>query len=220
MFFPIRVRGTQECGRLSAKSAAQPGNSPARSAALASYSRLAAQIPIMRDILHGTVFGVARGSAEISVPVPRGDTAPDGLALMRELLTSLPAAVAHLSGPDLIIDFANEACLRLISDRDLLGRPLAEALPEMADGMDILHKIMKTGEAVRGSEAMVRFSSQEDAEQLFLDYVCQPVRDADGEITGILLYATDITAHVQGRLELEGTAARVTVRGGRLRGLV
>src|SRR5215468_9764929 len=173
----------------------------------------------MGDILHGTVFGVAGGSAEISVPVPRGDTAPDGLALMRELLTSLPAAVAYLSGPDLIIDFANEACLRLIGDRDLLGKPLAEALPELADGMDILHKITKTGETVRGSEAMVRFSGQEDAEQLFLDYACQPVRDADGEITGILLYATDVTAHVQGRLELEETAARLTVAEERLRGL-
>jgi PAS domain S-box-containing protein len=138
---------------------------------------------------------------------------------MRELLTSLPAAVAHLSGPDLIIDFANEACLRLISDRDLLGRPLAEALPELADGMDILHKIMKTGETVRGSEATVRFSGQEQAKQLFLDYVCQPVRDCDGEITGILLYATDVTAHVQGRLELEETAAQLTVTEERLRGL-
>jgi len=52
---------------------------------------------------------------------------------MRELLTSLPAAVAYLSGPDLIIDFANEACFRLTGDRDLLGRPLAEAFPELAD---------------------------------------------------------------------------------------
>ena len=77
---------------------------------------------------------------------------------MRELLTSLPAAVAYLSGPDLIIDFANEACFRLTGDRDLLGRPLAEAFPELADRMDILHQIMKTGETVRGSEARVRFS--------------------------------------------------------------
>jgi PAS domain S-box-containing protein len=138
---------------------------------------------------------------------------------MRELLTSLPAAVAHLSGPDLIIDFANEACLQLLSDRNLLGKPLANALPELADGMDILHKIMKTGETVRGSEAMVRFSGQEDAEQLFLDYVCQPVRDADGEVTGILLYATDVTAHVQGRIELEETAAQLAVAEERLRGL-
>ena len=80
---------------------------------------------------------------------------------MQELLTSLPAAVAYLSGPDLIIDFANEACFRLTGDRDLLGRPLAEAFPELADRMDILHQIMKTGETVRGSEATVRFSRQE-----------------------------------------------------------
>src|SRR5437773_1092579 len=144
MFFPTRVRGTQASGRLSAKSVAQRGSSPAQSAALASYSCLAAQIRIMGDILHKTVFSAAGGgSAEISVPAPHGDAPPDGFALMQELLTSLPAALAYLSGPDLIIDFANEACFRLIGDRDLLGRPLDEAFPELADRMDILHQIMK-----------------------------------------------------------------------------
>ena len=138
---------------------------------------------------------------------------------MRELLTSLPAAVAHLSGPDLIIDFANEACFRLIADRDLVGRPMAKAFPELSDRMDILHQIMKTGDTVRGNEAMVRFSGEEQAGQLFLDYVCQPVRDAGGEVTGILLYATDVTAHVQGRLELEETAAQLAVAEERFRGL-
>ncbi len=138
---------------------------------------------------------------------------------MQELLTSLPAAVAYLSGPDLIIDFANEACFQLTGDRDLLGRPLAEAFPELADRMDMLHQIMKSGETVRGNEATVRFSGTEHAKQLFLDYVCQPVRDADGEVTGILLYATDVTAHVQGRIELEETAAQLAVTEERLRGL-
>ena len=94
--------------------------------------------------------------------------------------------MAYLSGPDLIIDFANEACFRLTGDRDLLGRPLVEAFPELADRMDILHQIMKTGETVRGSEATVRFSRKEHAKQLFLDYVCQPVRDADGDGHGDL----------------------------------
>jgi PAS domain S-box-containing protein len=138
---------------------------------------------------------------------------------MQELLTSLPAAVAYLSGPTLIIDFANEACFRLIGDRDLLGRPLDKAFPELADRMEILHQIMKTGEPVRGSEAMVRLSRNDHAKQLFLDYVCQPVRDADGDVTGILLYATDVTAHVQGRIELEETAAQLAVTEERLRGL-
>ena len=58
------------------------------------------------------------------IPVPRRDTAPDRLALIRDLLTSLPAAVAYLAGPDLVIDFANDAYCRLAGDRDVVGMPL------------------------------------------------------------------------------------------------
>ena len=54
---------------------------------------------------------------------------------MQELLTSLPAAVAYLSGPDLVIHFANDACFQLVGDRELLGRSLSEALPEQGSGV-------------------------------------------------------------------------------------
>ena len=47
--------------------------------------------------------------AKISVPVPQRETLTNGLALIRELLTSLPAALAFLTGPDLVIEFANDA---------------------------------------------------------------------------------------------------------------
>jgi hypothetical protein len=44
---------------------------------------------------------------------------------MQELVASMPAAVAYLSGPDLVIRFANDACFQLVGDRELLGRPLS-----------------------------------------------------------------------------------------------
>jgi PAS domain S-box-containing protein len=138
---------------------------------------------------------------------------------MRELLTSLPAAVAYLSGPGLTVEFANDACYRLIGDRDVLGRPLGEVLPELAGEMEILEQIMKTGEPVRGSEARVLFNRDGQAEQLFVDYVYQPVRDTTGGVAGILLYATDVTAHVKNQRELEETAARLTATEERLRGV-
>jgi PAS domain S-box-containing protein len=79
---------------------------------------------------------------------------------------------------------------------------------------------MLTGEPVRGSEARLRFNRGGPAEQhLFLDYVYQPVRDTDGNIAGILICATDVTAHVQARRELEETAARLTATEERLRGV-
>jgi PAS domain S-box-containing protein len=139
---------------------------------------------------------------------------------MRELLTSLPTVVAYLSGPDLVVDFINDACSQLIGGRDVLGKPLGEVMPELHDEVEVLNRVMATGEPVRGSEARLRFNRGGPAEQhLFLDYVYQPVRDADGNIAGILLCATDVTAHVQARRALEETAARLTATEERLRGV-
>src|SRR5438034_3960502 len=90
---------------------------------------------------------------------------------------------------------------------------------EFADHVERLGRAMKTGGPCRGSEARVRFSHQDHAEQRFIDYAYQPVRDTDGGVAGILLYATDVTAHVRGRRELEETAAQLAVTEGRLRGL-
>jgi len=132
---------------------------------------------------------------------------------------SLPAAVAYLSGPSLVIDFLNEACSRLLGGRDMLGKPLAEAMPELAEELETLHQVMATGEPASGSEAGFLLRRHGHAEQLFVDYACQPVRDSDGAVAGVLVYATDVTAHVQGRRELEEEAARLTVTEERLRGL-
>jgi PAS domain S-box-containing protein len=140
---------------------------------------------------------------------------------MRELLASLPAAVAYLSAPDLVIEFANDACFRLAGDRDLLGRPLPEALPELAeqDAARVIGQIMQTGKPVSGSEARVRFCRRGRTEERFVDYAYQPVRDAGGDIAGTLLYAWDVTAHVRDRQRLEAVAAQLGAAEGRLRTL-
>src|SRR5256885_14498396 len=96
--------------------------------------------------------------AKISVPVPQRETLTNGVALMRELLTSLPAALAFLTGPDLVIEFANDACFRLAGGRNLLGRPMTEALPELADQAEILVQGMNSGEPARSSEAGIPFA--------------------------------------------------------------
>ena len=138
---------------------------------------------------------------------------------MRELLTSLPAAVAYLPGPDLVIEFANDAFFRLIGDRDVLAKPLSEALPEIGGQAEIFDQVMKTGKPATGSEAEIKSPRGGQPGRLFIDYVCQPVRGAGGSVAGVLLYATDVTAHVQDRQALEEVAARLTATEERLRGL-
>ena len=130
---------------------------------------------------------------------------------MQELVASMPAAVAYLSGPDLVIRFANDACFQLVGDRELLGRPLSEALPELAEqgAVEILARIMETGKPVRGRKAGVLIHRHGHAEQRFVDYVYQPVRATGDGDAGILLYAADVTAHVRDRRELGEVADRL-----------
>jgi PAS domain S-box-containing protein len=156
------------------------------------------------------------------IPVPRRDTAPDRLALIRDLLTSLPAAVAYLAGPDLVIDFANDAYCRLAGDRDVVGMPLRQALPELASQgvFDLLERIMETGESIQGTETGVWVHRRSGrAGQLFVDFTYQPVRDAGGAFAGVLLYAADVTVHVRDRDRLEALAGSLALSEERYRTL-
>jgi PAS domain S-box-containing protein len=136
---------------------------------------------------------------------------------MRSLLTSMPAAVVYVSGSDLAIRFASDASSWLVGDQDVLGKPLSEVVPELAAQTEIFDRIMKTGEPVRSSGERIRSRHDGRAGQLFVDYVCQPVRDADHGIAGILLHVTDVTAHVRDRQELQEAATQSADLLGRLR---
>ena len=153
----------------------------------------------------------------VSAPVPRRDSAAYGIALLRGLLTSLPAAVAYLAGPDLVLEFANDAYRVLVGGRDVLGLPIREAVPEAR--LELLDEILRTGEPARGSETEVWVRRNGQAEQLFVDYVYQPVLDADRAVAGILLYAADVTSHVRDRRRAEATAAQLAATEERYRTL-
>jgi PAS domain-containing protein len=127
-------------------------------------------------------------------------------ALTWELLSSLPAAVAYLAGPDLVVEFANEAYRRLVGGRDVVGLPPQQALPELSGGacLEILAQVMEAGQPVGGGENGVWVPKDGgQPEQFFADFEYRPVRDAYGAVAGVLLHAADVTAHVHDRRRLE-----------------
>lgn len=152
---------------------------------------------------------------------PRQGRASDGLALLQGLLASLPAAVAYLAGPDLVIEFANGTYRKLVGGRELTGRPIREALPELAEQgrLEVLQRILRTGEPASGSGTEVWIRLHDGPQQRFLDFVCQPVRDADGDVTGLLLYAADVTGHVRDRRRLAALARELSAAQERYRTL-
>lgn len=145
-----------------------------------------------------------------------------GLGLMRQLFASLPAAVAYVAGPELVFQFANEEYRQLFGGRDLIGLPLCEALPELAGQgrFEILDRVVETGEPFQGRESELWIRRQGgEPERTFLDFVYQPILDDAGSVAGVLLFGTDVTAHVRDRRRLEMVAGQLALTEERYRTL-
>jgi PAS domain S-box-containing protein len=144
------------------------------------------------------------------------------LGMLAELLERLPAAVAYLTGEDHVFEIANETCLRIVGQRDVVGRPAREALPEMTalGYVDLLDEVRATGEALSGNDEEITVRTETgEPRQVFVDYRLEPVRGEAGEVVGVLVHAVDVTDHVLDRRRLESLAEELTVAQERYRTL-
>jgi hypothetical protein len=122
-----------------------------------------------------------------------------------------PAFIATLEGPDHVFSLANEKYYELIGGhREILGRPLREALPEIAGQgfIELLDDVYRTGEPFVGNEVAVRLERDEVSDLRFVNFIYQALRGADGAITSIFVHGVDVTAMVRAREALEEREAR------------
>ncbi len=126
---------------------------------------------------------------------------------LREVFAQAPAFLAVLRGPKHVFDFVNDAYVRLIGGRDVIGKPVAEALPEVADQgfVALLDRVLETKQPVVGRETPVMLAATGDtpAKQVYVDFVYQPLTSADGKAIGIVAQGSDVTEAVLARREME-----------------
>jgi diguanylate cyclase (GGDEF)-like protein len=115
----------------------------------------------------------------------------------RELFQQAPGFMAMLHGAEHRFEFANAPFVRLVGGRDVVGRTAAEALPETVEQgfIDLLDGVFRSGQAFTATGA--KFAMQAEAEgpavDHYLDFIYQPVTDADGRVTGICVQGADVT---------------------------
>jgi signal transduction histidine kinase/DNA-binding response OmpR family regulator len=118
-----------------------------------------------------------------------------------------PVAVAVLRGPDHVFELANEPYLELIDHRDVAGRPIREALPELeGQGIyELLDDVYRSGERFVGRSHRVWLKRGEagDLREYSFDFVYQPTVDADGAVDGVVAVAFDVTALANARRAAE-----------------
>jgi two-component sensor histidine kinase len=121
---------------------------------------------------------------------------------LKQIFEQAPGFMAVLRGPEHVFDLANAAYRQLVGDRDLIGKPVREAVPE-ADGQgyfELLDEVYRTGIAHVGSRMPLSVRPEVDAppKQTFLDFVYAPIFEADGTVSGIFIEGSDVTERVRG----------------------
>jgi len=143
--------------------------------------------------------------------------AEEELAFQRHLMELIfresPAAMALWRGEDMHFEKVNPEYQLWFGDRQLVGLPLLESVPELAgQGFDdILRGVLHTGVAHTGRETLARFSRGGDTplEDRYFDFTYLQVRDPDGQPWGVYDHAVDVTSRVLARQELEESQKRL-----------
>ena len=118
-----------------------------------------------------------------------------------------PAFLAVMRGPEYMFEFVNNAWYQLVGHREVIGKPLYEALPEIRDqGFEkLMDRVVRTAEPYVGREqpVLLRRSPNAEPEERFIDFIYLPMLEGDAAPTGVIAHGTDVTEQVLARRDVE-----------------
>ncbi|MDB5551048.1 MAG: Two component sensor kinase/response regulator hybrid [Rhizobium sp.] len=165
--------------------------------------RKGAMEDVWLDLDYSPVIGEAGkpvGVIAIIVDITDRVLAERQVKTQQERLSSMfqktPGFMAVVAGPDHVFEMANDAYLRLIGNRDIVGKPLFEALPEIrGQGFgEMLDGVLASGQPFFGRGAKVALRRQgQSIEERYVDFVCQPIQDGFGRVSGVFMQGNDVT---------------------------
>ncbi|GMU08239.1 ATP-binding protein [Corallococcus caeni] len=149
---------------------------------------------------------LSRVTAQVTRSRLRKLEAAHGERLAR-IFQNAPVGIAILRGPEHVFEFANQNYLKLIANRNVTGKPIREALPDLADQgiYELLDGVYTTGEPHIGRSLRVVFhhGPGQAAQEVFFDFVYQPMCDAKGQVESIIVVVFDVTELATARREAE-----------------
>ncbi|MBC7654055.1 MAG: PAS domain-containing protein, partial [Oligoflexus sp.] len=154
---------------------------------------------------NGKVDGILVFAFEVTNIVAIKLSVRESAVRFKSMIEQAPVPMLVTMGEEMILEEINPPMLALL-DRDIsiMGLPLKEALPELV-GQPILEKLLevyKTGKSWSGIEELVFLDRNGKNEERYFN-VSYTSFVENGEITGVLQSAIDVTEQVMARRNLE-----------------
>ncbi len=131
-------------------------------------------------------------------------------AAVRAIVMDAPVAISITRGAEHRYDLINQRARQLVGDRDLEGRTLRNAFPELVGSpiFDTMDTVYRTGETFTGRNISVRYDKAGDGVLIdaVFDITYQPLFEPDGRVWGLLIVAVEVTEYAAIRTQLEEAA--------------
>nr|WP_309759049.1 PAS domain S-box protein [Flavobacterium sp.] len=125
----------------------------------------------------------------------------------RLLVMQAPVAICVLRGEDFIFETLNQEMANLLDRKieDSLGKPIFEAITEVKSQIykELLDDVYHTGNRFVSQELPLTIHRKGRMEDVFVKFVYEPLREADGTISGVMVLSDEITDQVNARKAIE-----------------
>jgi len=156
---------------------------------------------------NGQIVGVAIFAFDVTAQVLGRQLRATQQQRLRELFEQAPISICLFSGPTLVYEMASQQHQQLFEGRQLLGRPLLEAVPELTNQpvWHDLQRVYQTGETIINLGMRVLLVRQAGAapEEDYFDYIFQARYNDEGTIDGVLVFAFEVTEQVRSREQVQ-----------------
>ncbi|ASZ13655.1 PAS domain-containing protein [Chitinophaga pendula] len=158
----------------------------------------------------GAIFGVFVVANEVTTLVRVKQSIEESERQFRNMVMQSPIAMTIFRGPDHIIELANTTLLKNIwrkTEEEVMGKKALEVFPELKTQKypALLQKVLNTGITHRESESLAIVGE----ESFYLDFEYAPLRDTEGNISGVMITVYDVTEKVVARQNVEETKERL-----------
>jgi signal transduction histidine kinase len=128
------------------------------------------------------------------------------------LFENIPGATAIYNGPDMDIMMANTAMISIWGkDISVIGKKLIEAVPELKGQpfIGLLENVYHTGETCSATAAAANLEVDGVLQTFYFDFTYRALRDAEGNIEGIIHSATNVTELVLAKQKVAASEERL-----------
>jgi PAS domain S-box-containing protein len=131
-------------------------------------------------------------------------------AVIHNFFQQAPAMLAILKGPDHVFEFVNQPFQELIGSRNPVNLPVRDVIPE-ATGQgyyEILDSVYKSGDPFIGKEMALQVNRGNKEESIYINLICQVLKNTSGETDGVLVFCYDVSEQVSARNQLQQSESR------------